>query len=87
MHLVTDQHFFPPRNALATILRRVNLRTILEGTVCENKGYDSDNRIVECALDSNVSYIVSGHSHLLELREFKRIKIVSASEFQSHFAK
>lgn len=70
-----------PRNALATILRRVKIRTVLEGTIGEIKGDDSDNRILECALDSNASYIVSGDSHLLKLKEFKRIKIVSASEF------
>lgn len=38
----------------------------------------TDNRILECALDGNADYIVSGDNHLLKLNEFKGIKIVSA---------
>ena len=40
-----------------------------------------DNRILECAVSCNADYIISGDKHLLNLKEFQRIKIVKAREF------
>ena len=40
-----------------------------------------DNRFLECALAGNADYIVSGNNHLLDLREFKGIKIILPVEF------
>lgn len=40
-----------------------------------------DNRVLECAIASAASVIVSGDSHLLALRSFGPIKIVNADEF------
>jgi len=37
-----------------------------------------DNKIVECAFDGKVGYIVTGDPDLLVLKEFKGIKIVTA---------
>jgi uncharacterized protein len=41
----------------------------------------SDDRILECALDGDAEYVVSGDHHLLELREYQGIQIVSPREF------
>jgi len=35
-----------------------------------------DNKIIECALEGKVDYIVTNDSHLLDLREFEGIKII-----------
>jgi len=40
-----------------------------------------DNKIVECAFDGKADYIVTGDPDLIELKEFKGIKIVKAKEF------
>lgn len=40
-----------------------------------------DNKIVECAVAANAEYIISGDKHLLRLRAYKQIKIVTAKEF------
>jgi putative PIN family toxin of toxin-antitoxin system len=40
-----------------------------------------DNRILECAVSAKADYIVSGDSHLLTLKHFKKIKILSPSDF------
>ena len=40
-----------------------------------------DNIILECALAADANYIVSGDSHLLNLKEFRGIKVLSADEF------
>jgi uncharacterized protein len=40
-----------------------------------------DNRIVECAVEGSANYIVSGDTHLLNLREYQSIRIVSPDEY------
>lgn len=42
-----------------------------------------DNRILECAVEGEVQYIISGDYHLLTLKEFQGIPIVSPAEFLS----
>lgn len=41
------------------------------------KSDPDDNKILECAIACKASYIVSGDSHLLELREYGNIKIIN----------
>lgn len=41
----------------------------------------ADNRILECAIDAKAEFIVSGDKHLLDLKEFKSIRIVSPQHF------
>ncbi len=40
-----------------------------------------DNIILECAVSCNADYIISGDRHLLKMREYKGIKIISPAEF------
>ena len=40
-----------------------------------------DDVLLECAVESNADYIVSGDEHLKKLKEFRKIKIVSVSDF------
>ena len=42
-----------------------------------------DNKILECALEAKASFIISGDKHLLEIKEYKGIKIVTPREFIS----
>ena len=41
----------------------------------------ADNKIIECALAVKADYIVTGDNHLLKLREFKGVKILTPAEF------
>jgi len=44
----------------------------------------ADNRILECAIEGKVDYIVSGDEHhLLPLKEYQGIEILSATAFLS----
>jgi len=46
------------------------------------KQKEDDNRILECAVEGKAQYIVSGDKrHLLPLKEYKGIKILSPAEF------
>lgn len=40
-----------------------------------------DNKFLEVALEANVNFIVSGDKHLLDLKEFRGIKIIKAEKF------
>jgi len=43
---------------------------------------DADNRILECAIEGGASCIISGDKrHILPLKEFRGIKILSPSDF------
>jgi len=47
-----------------------------------------DNKFLECALEGNAKFIISGDSHLLKLKEFEGIKILNASKFlKEYFSK
>jgi len=40
-----------------------------------------DNIFLECALETNADYIVSGDKHLLDLKEYEGIKILTSKGF------
>ena len=42
-----------------------------------------DNKILECAATANAEYIVSGDNHLLSLKEYNFIKILSPAQMQN----
>ena len=41
----------------------------------------TDNKYIECGMAAKVNYIISGDIHLLELREYGKIKIITAREY------
>lgn len=41
----------------------------------------ADNRILECAISANGSYIITGDEHLLNIKEYRGIQILSPAEF------
>ena len=40
-----------------------------------------DNRILECAVEAEAHFIISGDNHLLELKQYKNIRIITPSEY------
>lgn len=46
---------------------------------------EKDNRVLECAVDGAADCIITGDLHLLELRSFKGMRIVTVAEFLSYF--
>ena len=44
-----------------------------------------DNKILECALEGNVDYIITKDSHLLKLEKFRGIRIATPEEFLKLF--
>ena len=40
-----------------------------------------DNKVIECAIESSSDYIITYDRHLLKLKEYKGIKIITPEEF------
>jgi len=44
-----------------------------------------DNKIIECAVEGKVDYIISQDKHLLDIKEFRGIKITTPKDFLEIF--
>src|SRR6266508_1158958 len=40
-----------------------------------------DNKIIECAVEGKADYIVSGNDHLLDIKEYQGIQILTPAQF------
>lgn len=64
------------------IYKRDNHRDRTSSVNFYYKNDPSDNRILECAITAEADYIVTGDkNHLLPLKRYKNIRILSPSEF------
>ena len=46
--------------------------------VCKD---EMDNRVLECAKDGKASFVISEDQHLLDLKSFRGVRIMTVSEF------
>jgi len=44
-----------------------------------------DNKILECAIEGNVDYLITNDNHLLRIKQFRGIKIITPEEFLEIF--
>lgn len=44
-----------------------------------------DNKFIECAIEADADFIVSGDKHLLEISEFQKIKILKPTNFLKNY--
>lgn len=58
------------------------INPITKVSVCRDP---DDNKFIECAVDSNAIYIVSGDKDLLDLGRFDNVEIVTAAEFCARY--
>lgn len=77
------------RDQAKRTIEKIKARTILiqpKNKISVIKGKDDDNRILECAIEGKVQYLISGdRKHLLPLKEYQGIKILSPAEFLKLF--
>jgi putative PIN family toxin of toxin-antitoxin system len=73
------------RDQVKHTIEKIKAKTILiqpKNKVSVIKGKDDDNRILECAIEGKVQYLISGDKkHLLPLKEYQGIKILSPAAF------
>jgi putative PIN family toxin of toxin-antitoxin system len=73
------------RDQIKHTIEKIKAKTILiqpKNKVSVIKKNDDDNRILECAIEGKVQYLISGdRKHLLPLKEYQGTKILSPSDF------
>jgi putative PIN family toxin of toxin-antitoxin system len=78
------KYFKDPQEKIAAFIRAFRKAALIaepRGKLDIVKADPSDNRVLECAVASGAAYIITGDSHLLELKEFKGIIILSPAGF------
>lgn len=77
------------RDQIKYTVEKIKAKTILvqpKNRVSVIKENDDDNRILECAIEGRVQYLISGdRKHLLPLKEYQGAKILSPEEFLKLF--
>lgn len=74
---------FPPE-VIQTILTELNtagtlfVPTIRIDGIKEDSG---DNRMIECAVEANADYLVTGDAHLPDLKRYKQVKIMNPTDY------
>ena len=62
-------------------LEEIGNKIIVKNWIKNGSRDNSDNKYLECGITANVDYVVSGDIHLLELKEYEGIRIVTAKEY------
>ena len=83
---VLEQKFKAEKETIEEILEVIMETSVfveiteeIEG-VCRDR---DDDLILSCALSSGANYLISGDKDLLELKEYKGIKIISPRDFEA----
>ncbi len=73
------------RDQIRHTIEKIKAKTILiqpKSRIGVIKQKDDDNRVLECAIEGKVQYLISGdRKHLLPLKEYQGTKILSPAEF------
>jgi predicted nucleic acid-binding protein len=73
------------RDQSKNTIEKIRAKAILvhpKNKVSVIKEKDDDNRILECAIEGRAQYLISGdRKHLLPVKEYQGIKILSPTEF------
>ena len=56
-------------------------KIVSTNTLTQGSRDATDNKFIECAIAGRADYIVSGDSHLLEMKKYGKIPIVTAKEY------
>lgn len=83
---VLERFDFTEETELKTLLRLFGKRinTVFVSSLPDISVVDADpedNKFIACAVAAAAQYIISGDKHLRTLKKYKKIKIISPSEF------
>ena len=74
---LTPQEMMPFLRDLRSHARHVETKSKISVVIAD----PTDNIFLECALDGDADFIISGDRHLLDIKVYKDIEIVRAGEF------
>lgn len=81
---VLERDFQYSSEEIAEIIEKIMVFVILiekKSKIYAVEDDPDDNKILECAVDSNSQYIITYDQHLLKIKEFRGIKIFKPEEF------
>ncbi len=77
------------KDEIMRVIKRIRTKTILihpKTSLSVIKEKRDDNRILECAVEGKVDYLISGDKkHLLPLKKYQGVRILSPAEFLNLF--
>jgi len=82
--VLVDKKFRAPVSFIQKVIHELSEiaeLVIVTGKINVIKNDPDDNRILECAVSAKADFIVSGDSDILILKRFRKIKILSPSDF------
>lgn len=84
---VLSEKFNNPRAAAEALAQITALATIVEPTeaVSVIEADPDDDRVLEAALEGRAEMIVSGDRHLLQLKDWREMRIISPADFLAEF--
>jgi putative PIN family toxin of toxin-antitoxin system len=68
-------------NYFINSIEEISNKIVSERRINNGSRDKTDNKYIECGITAYVDYIISGDIHLLEMKEYKNIKIVTAKEY------
>jgi putative PIN family toxin of toxin-antitoxin system len=74
---LTNKEMHPLINDFTRTARFVEIKSSINHITQD----PTDNIFLECALDSKSDFIISGDSHLFDLKEYRGIRIITPKEF------
>ena len=89
LEIILEKKFCWEKKQVRILLDKINDIAIIvhpKHKTSEIKTKEADNRILECAVEANADYIVTGDTkHLQSLKEFQGIRILSPAQFLAIF--
>jgi putative PIN family toxin of toxin-antitoxin system len=69
------------------IIESYSVKVFYKNEIEEISRDKDDDKILQCGLEGNVDFIITGDNDLLVLKEFRNIKIVSPKEYLEKYGK
>lgn len=89
LEIILEKKFCWEKKQVRILLDKINDIAVIvhpKHKISEIKTKEADNRILECAVEANADYIVTGDTrHLQPLKEFQGIRILSPAQFLAIF--
>jgi putative PIN family toxin of toxin-antitoxin system len=64
-----------------SLIEEIGYKIIPKKQIANGSRDKTDNKYIECGITADVDYIISGDAHLLELKEYGKIKITTARDY------
>ena len=63
------------------LIEEISNKIIIKNKIKNGSRDKTDNKYIECGTAVNADYIISGDKHLLELKKYNNIKIITVKEY------